>query len=285
MKIIIFGASGMLGNSLARHFASKGYQIILVSRTDILNIPTSKSIKKIILKNFLDLNNLEVVLKENADYVINCAGIIKQNNISDINEIFQLNSYLPKILDLFSNRYNYKLIQFSTDCVFSGSKGNYTEKDLPDASDTYGLSKYLGESAANNTIVIRTSIIGHGVLPNKSLIDWFLSCKDSIKGFSEAIFSGFPTIILAQIIDEYIFNNKNLKGLYHLSNFPISKYDLLNKVSKYYQHNIPIIKNSNYRIDRTLDSEKFTKETGFKKIDWDLCIQSMYDDYMLLRQN
>ena len=163
----------------------------------------------------------------------------------------------------------------STDCVFSGSKGGYLDDETPDAQDLYGLSKRLGEVDYPNAITLRTSIIGHELNGNRSLVDWFLSQKGSVKGFSEAIFSGLPTVEIARIIKDYVIPNKDLRGVYHLSAEPINKYDLLNLIANIYGHKTEIIKDTNFKIDRSLDSSRFQKAVGFKPAPWYEMITTM----------
>jgi len=285
MKIIIFGANGMLGSSFVRFFREKKIDLLAISRNEV-PLFTKLNIRQKKLKNFNDIFLLkDIFIYEKPDYVINCAGIIKQIDNYSLSEMKSINTFFPKILDSLSDLYNYKLIHFSTDCVFSGKTGGYTENSISDSKDDYGRSKFLGEFLSKNSIVIRTSIIGHGLKPNNSLIDWFLKQKNNIFGYSKAIFSGFPTIVLVSIVYDYILSNQNLHGLYHISNFPISKYDLLLKVKKTYNHQIDITSDSTLEIDRSLDCSKFINETNFSMLNWDLCIQNMYDDYLQLKHS
>ena len=153
----------------------------------------------------------------------------------------------------------------------------YTELDVPDADDIYGRSKLLGEVNYKNSITLRTSIIGHELSSNRSLIDWFLSQSGSIKGYSKAIFSGIPTVELAKLILKYVIPNKELHGLFHVSANPINKYDLLKLVSEVYKKRIDIIEDQSLIIDRSLDSSKFRSLTDFEPLDWKNLVQSMYE--------
>ncbi|MDA8707871.1 sugar nucleotide-binding protein, partial [Hellea sp.] len=162
-----------------------------------------------------------------------------------------------------------RFIEVSTDCVFTGRKGNYSEDDIPDARDIYGVSKLLGEVTDNpNAVTIRTSIIGHESGRAASLVDWFLSTSGEVKGYQKAIFSGFPTAYLAQIIGEHILPKPELTGLYHVSAEPIDKYALLCLVAEKYKHNVRLVADAELVIDRSLDSARFKTATGFVTPNW-----------------
>ena len=154
-------------------------------------------------------------------------------------------------------------------------RDRYKEDDIPDAQDMYGITKRLGEVDCINTITLRTSIIGHELNGNRSLINWFLSQEKEVKGFTRAIFSGLPTVEIAKIIRDFVLPNQNLRGVYHLSANPISKYDLLKLVAKVYQKDIKIIESNDCIIDRSLDSSKFKKETGYNPKPWIELVQLM----------
>lgn len=211
------------------------------------------------------------------DVVINCIGIIKQlSDAKDVLKTIPINTLLPHRLALLSKEFGSRLILVSTDCVFSGSKGNYLESDFPDCNDLYGRSKLLGEIADNeNVLTIRTSIIGHELRGGHSLVNWFLSQSNSAQGYSQAIFSGLPTNELAKIILDCITKWPTLNGLYHISANPINKYDLLALIAKIYGKDIHISKNEAVRINRSLNHEKFSKATGYIAQDWNTLIASM----------
>ena len=198
--------------------------------------------------------------------------------LSDANDpliALPINSLFPHMLARCCAEHGARVIHMSTDCVFSGSKGGYLEDDITDAHDLYGVSKRLGEVDYPNAVTLRTSIIGHELNGNRSLIDWFLSQDGSVKGFTEAIFSGLPTVEIARIIKNYVIPNEELCGVYHVSADPINKYDLLNMVAIIYGHKAEIIKDDNFKIDRSLDSSRFRALTGFKPATWHEMITTM----------
>ena len=176
-----------------------------------------------------------------------------------------------------------RLILFSSDCVFSGEKGFYSEKDNPDPTDIYGKSKLLGELDNENIITIRKSVIGHELDSKKGLLEWFLNQEGSVEGYKEAIFSGLTVLELARIIDMYILPNKDIKGIIHLSGDPISKYDLLKIIANQYKKIINIEPNEEIKTDRSLNSEYFKNLTGYKSDPWPLLVKSM-KEFNLLNQ-
>lgn len=178
-----------------------------------------------------------------------------------------------------AEKINARLINISTDCVFDGEKGFYKEEDISNATDVYGKSKNLGEVMGENCLTLRTSIIGRELQTSHSLVEWFLSNRGkSVKGFLNAIYSGFPTIILADIIADLIENHRNLSGLYHVSAEPINKFELLELINEAYQTDIEIEPFADFKIDRSLDSTKFRNETGFNPLSWREMIKIMADD-------
>ena len=172
---------------------------------------------------------------------------------------------------------NCKLIHISTDCVFSGKKGFYKENDNPDPIDLYGRSKLLGETVTNNALTLRTSYIGEELITNRGLLNWFLSQNDVVTGFSNAIYSGLPTIEIARVINEYVLPNQELSGLFHLSSEPINKFNLLNLINTIYKKKILIKQDFSNEINRSLDSTKFRQETGYQPIEWEKAIEIMYE--------
>ena len=281
-NLLIFGATGMLGSTMVKYFSEiKTFNVFSTFRSEYryqLQLPHDD----FHIINGIDASNPEHI--ENAfkvaspDIVINCIGIVKQ--LPEANDhllSISLNSLLPHKLAYFCSLYNARLIHISTDCVFSGAKGNYIESDIPDASDLYGRSKLLGEVDYSNAITLRTSIIGHELSTSQSLINWFLSQKEKVRGFTNAIFSGLPTITVAKVIESYVLPYPNLSGLYHLSVDPINKYDLLSIVKEVYKKKIEIEPDSSLVIDRSLDSSRFRGATGFSPKPWPELIRAMYN--------
>ena len=192
--------------------------------------------------------------------------------------MIEINSLLPHKLLSAAEKYNIRLIHISTDCVFSGTKGNYSETDNPDPSDIYGISKLLGEFSCSKNLVIRTSIIGPELNTKRGLLEWFLSQKDECKGFEKAIFSGLTTLELSKVIGKYIIPRKDLTGLINISSKPISKLDLLKIIKKVYLKKIKISISNDLKIDRSLNSEKFYSLSKYICPNWEILIKDMYID-------
>ncbi len=228
-----------------------------------------------------DYEKIHQIIKDiQPDAIVNAVGIIKQLPTSkNVIKTLAINSIFPHKLQEMAEEAGARLICISTDCVFSGEKGNYKEEDISDAYDLYGKSKNLGEVIAENCLTIRTSIIGRELQTSHSLVEWFLSnAGRKIKGYKSAIFSGFPTIVLAEILAEVITEHKDLSGLYHVSSEPINKLDLLELIKNAYQIEIEIEPSDEVKIDRSLDSTKFRKEIGFKPQRWEEMINRMASD-------
>lgn len=280
-KVLITGVNGLIGNTIFRFLNEDSnfdvYGTVRLSK--LIDFPFNVSDNKIFFN--IDLKNPESLLpnliKIKPEVIINCVGITKHLKESEDPLVtIQLNSLLPHKLYQYSEIIGAKFIQISTDCVFSGKDGNYSEVDIPDSNDLYGRSKILGEVINGNALTLRISTIGHEINTNYGLLNWFLNQKGSCNGFKKAFFSGFPTVYFAMILRDHILVNKDLKGLYHLSSLPISKYDLLNIIKRIYKLNLEIIPENDYIIDRSLNSSKFKNETGFQPLDWNSMIELMY---------
>ena len=283
MKILVLGGSGMLGHKLVQVWKDK-FDVWTALRKKFedyknLNIfEKDKLFENITAENYEDVEKIICDLR--PDVIVNAIGVIKQlPTANDIIKTLTINSIFPHRLSETAGKVNARLICISTDCVFSGEKGNYNEEDVPDAYDLYGKSKNLGEVTSGNCLTIRTSIIGREISTSHSLVEWFLSNSgEKVKGYKEAVFSGFPTIVLADILGDLIINQKNLNGLYHVSSEPINKLKLLELIKKEYQAQIEIEPSGDVKIDRSLDSTKFRKATGFKPSSWEEMIKIMAKD-------
>ena len=228
----------------------------------------------------LDQDSLVDIFRQTRpNMVINCIGLVKQFEQSkDPLLALPINAMLPHRLARLCELGNARLIHISTDCVFSGLRGMYTEDDISDATDLYGKSKYLGElHDLCHAITLRTSIIGHGVVANTSLIDWFLDQHNQVKGYERAVFSGLPTVEFARVIRDYVIPHPELYGLYHVSAQPISKLHLLELVARIYDKQIDIMPDQQLQIDRSLDSSRFKSAVEYTPPDWPELIRLMRD--------
>jgi dTDP-4-dehydrorhamnose reductase len=281
MRVLILGGNGMLGHKLVQVLKWDWEVFSTIRRpfADVLRFgmfDEAKTIANIDVTHIDELRN--VLSRVQPDVVINAVGIIKQVS-SDAKRMSRVNSGLPKQLSELSIEFGFRLIGISTDCVFSGEKGNYDEKDIPDATDEYGKSKHMGEVIAENCLTIRTSIIGRELETAHSLVEWFLSNSGGrVSGYTHSIYSGFPTVVFAEILADLISNHRTLSGLYHISSDPINKFELLKLVNEEYNANIRIDADDTMAIDRSLDSSKFRSETGFAPESWPVMIERMAAD-------
>jgi len=283
--ILILGATGMLGHTLFKSLSKDPQlQVFGTARQKTAKTYFSKELAKRVLVNVdveSDQSLLSVFNKIKPDVIINCVGLIKQvGAANDLLLAIPTNSLLPHRLTYLAKQIKARLLLMSTDCVFSGERGNYKESDQADCTDLYGQSKLLGEIIDQpHVLTIRTSIIGHELRGGHSLVNWFLKQKGTATGYTKAIYSGLPTIELANIIDTLILPNPKLSGLYQISSEPISKFDLLSLIAKTYKKKVTFTKTSTPKIDRSLSYSKFKKQTGYKPKPWAQLVQEMHDDY------
>ncbi|WP_081050148.1 dTDP-4-dehydrorhamnose reductase family protein [Cupriavidus necator] len=280
MKVLVMGASGMLGNSMFRILSEKPeWQVFGTVRSPQAKRHFPLAVAGNLLTGY-DVENHDSLVRL-FDYVgpkivVNCVGLVKQHDQGqDPLYAIPINSMLPHRLSALCSLTGARLIHVSTDCVFSGSKGKYCEDDPSDASDVYGRTKYLGEVANSHSVTLRTSIIGHELEGSRSLLCWFLNQTNSCQGYTKAIFSGLPTVVLAQIVRDVIIPRPDLHGLYHVAAKPITKYDLLSLIAEVYGKEISIIPDETVVIDRSLDANRFQRATGYAVPDWRALIELM----------
>ena len=265
MKIIILGSTGILGRTLQHYLSDKKIDFITLSRNKNNN-------RNINLKNFSNFKKLEqIIFKVKPTHVINCIGVTKFNNTYENKELTNsLNTKMPIYLAKFCKLNKIYLLHISTDCVFSGKKGNYSDFSLKDSKDLYGLSKSKGEVKNKFTSTIRTSFIGPELNTRKSLLSWFLNEKQIVKGYSKAFFSGLTSLELCKIIFNYFIKKNFLQNkIINVGSRRISKYILLKKIRKIFKKKVDILRYQNFTIDRSLNSKKFRKLTNYKIVKWD----------------
>lgn len=280
MKILVMGANGLIGSTIFKVLSgSSQFEVFGTVRSDVnLSIFENDSKNKIFAGVDVKSDSylIDILLKVKPSIIINCIGLTKHRKEgSDIISAVSINSLFPHKLFQFCQMIDARFIHISSDCVFSGSRGDYLETDLPDSLDLYGKSKALGEVVSGKALTLRTSTIGHEINTKHGLLEWFLDQTGSCKGFKKAIFSGIPTISLAHIIKDYVIPNEALIGLYHVSAPPINKFDLLNLVAKVYNKKINIQADEDFQVDRSLNSTKFNLATGYVSPDWDSLIRAM----------
>jgi dTDP-4-dehydrorhamnose reductase len=280
MRILVLGASGMLGNAVLQLFAkSPGFETFGSVRSSGVLRLLPKNVHPNIVTG-VDVESLDnltsLFARLHPVVVVNCIGLVKQlAEADDPLSALPINAMLPHRLARLCEVAGARFVHMSTDCVFSGTKGMYTEADVADATDLYGRSKYIGEVDYPHAITLRTSIIGHELNGARSLVGWFLAQEGSVKGYKRAIFSGLPTVEIARIIRDFVIPHPELHGLYHVSAEPINKYDLLQLVAQVYGKTIEIIPDEKFAIDRSLDSSRFRELTGYMPSPWTELVQVM----------
>ena len=283
MSILIIGGSGMLGHKLYQRLSTE-FEVFATVRSDIAAIERFGIFNTHSIFPDVDVANVAAVRRVieivRPECIVNCVGVVKQNpTLADKIRTLTINSIFPNQLAQLSAELDFRLITISTDCVFDGKVGNYSESDEANARDLYGMSKFLGEVIEGRSLTIRTSIIGRELSTSHSIVEWFLTHRSgTVDGYTKAKYSGFPTIELADTITNLINNFPDLNGLLHISSDPISKYDLLTLVNKHFDANVSIIPSEAVVVDRSLDSSRFKTLTGFSSPDWESMVARMAAD-------
>ncbi len=283
ISILVLGATGLIGSTIFKRLSrNSDFDVYGTVRNsfDKSFFSDSQALKLFDgfeFSKYHKWNKLFQLMRPNV--VINCLGITKHREYgNDPLKVIPTNSYFPHYLNSLCQDSGARLVHISSDCVFSGGKGEYLESDTPDAGDLYGRSKALGELYQGPAITIRTSTIGHELHTEYGLLNWFLMQNGSCHGFTKAFFSGLTTNELAKIIEQHVIPNRNLQGLYHLGASRIAKFDLLNLIAREYDKKILIVRDESFVIDRSLNSDKFCEETGYLPHSWERLIQEMHED-------
>ena len=283
MKVLILGSAGMLGHKLYQ-VLTPNFDVTGTIRgpySDISKYGFFQQSRIVPDTDAQDISRVEKVIKETSpDVAVNSIGIIKplEKKSGELLNIW-INSLFPHQLYKICQAGGIRLIHISTDCVFSGKKGNYREDDPSDAEDIYGKTKYLGEVNGAGALTIRTSLIGRELASTNNLLEWFLANQGGkVQGYSNAIFSGFPTLHLSRIITDIITHHQNLSGVYHVSSEPISKFKLLTLINRAMGLNITIEEYPDFHCDRSLDSTLYRKETGFTPPSWEKMVNELAQD-------
>ncbi len=283
MRTLILGATGMLGHKLIQ-VLSQQFEVFATVRSSTEVFAGHPVIDREGLLGNVGVENFDSVVRAIAlskpQYVINCIGIVKQQLAAkDPLPSISVNALFPHRLAQVCQAAGIRLIHISTDCVFTGRQGNYVESDVADAEDLYGRTKLLGEVSGEGCLTVRTSIIGRELESSYGLIDWFLSQEGkAIRGYKKAIFSGFTTNALAEIIGQIIIKHSDLHGVWHVAAEPINKFDLLSLVKEIYHLNIQIEADEIFACDRHLNCDRFKQATGFVPPSWPDMINQMYQD-------
>lgn len=286
MKIIVLGGEGMLGHKmfqmLLQRFPNTACTIFGALDDEFYKRIGLFSQGEVIEKvDAMDLLGLEAMLaSRKPDFIVNCIGVIKQREEAKAAiPSITLNSLLPHRLAAAAMQWGGRVIHFSTDCVFDGRKGSYTEDDPSTAEDLYGKTKYLGEVTTENALTLRTSIIGRELNHFKSLLEWFLSQQGgTVRGFTRVMYSGVTTNYISRLVGDLIANYPGLSGLYQVASNTISKYDLLCLLRDAYKLDIEIIPDDQEVCDRSMRSDKFRAATGFVCPQWSELVAELVSD-------
>lgn len=288
MKVLILGGSGMLGHKLSHVLSSD--ETLDVHAT-VRGAPAAAfAAPAVTYHEGVELadgsGDLKRILKALApDVVVNAVGAIKQKDLyAAVDGTFWLNGTLPHLCALLNPNPAGRLIHFSTDCVFKGDRGGYTEADAPDAEDLYGRSKACGEVGYGRHLTLRTSIIGFETAGFLGLLSWFLRQPRGsvLPGYDGAIYSGLPTATLSRTVLRIIREGDNLSGLYEVASEPIDKLDLLRRVNDAFGLGHTLRPDASVRIDRSLDDARFRAATGTPRPGWDELVQELVRDFSSL---
>jgi len=281
MRVLILGASGMLGHKLYQTCATRfdTFGTVRSSAAPLRKLGVEGRVVESITA--ANLPAIDVLLADvSPDAVINCIGVVKQDAAAkDPVASISVNALFPHQLARSCRAVGARLIHLSTDCVFSGRKGHYSETDSSDADDLYGRTKLLGEVAGEGCLTIRTSMIGRELAGQHGLLEWFLSNDGGrVRGFRRAVFSGFTTSVLSELICGVIAEHRSLSGMWHVAADPINKFDLLHLIRDAYGLSVDIEPDESTVCDRSLDGSRFRAATGFVAPSWDAMIDSMASD-------
>lgn len=284
MKVLILGAGGLIGHKL---FQVLGQNLdtyaALHHSSDHSLFDSPKVISNVDVLEFEKITSL--IEEYDFDVILNCVGITKRKpEINNLEMAISVNSLFPHKLAAWAGRTGRRVIHFSTDCVFDGEAGNYSETSNTTGTDNYGKTKALGEINYPHSLTIRSSFIGRELKDRTELLEWCLSCKgQQIKGFDRAFYSGVSTIYMARVVMQIITEYRDLSGLYQLATKqPISKFDLLKQMNKSFNLDIEIEKDSSFETMPTLDGTQLKNKLSLSVPGWsdmldELAAETMYD--------
>lgn len=257
LKVVVYGGTTMAGHIIAEHLPNIGnYKIITINESEIFNDNNS-------------FNTGKYVIKANVDVAINCIRCLVEECEQNISKANLYNNHFPKYLEQYYNDKKTKVIHLSTDCVFSGTKGNYSEGQKPDGNSVYAKTKALGEINNQKDVTIRTSYIGPNIGDSsEELFHWFIMQKNkSVSGYTKAFWNGLTTLELTKGIDKII--KMNIGGIYHLApTTNLSKYQLLKLIkTTWKKEDISLHKDSSVSYNRTLvDSRKLIEINTYENM-------------------
>lgn len=279
MKVVVMGADGMLGHEVVRALVTSGHDALAITRKPPEG-PAVQALAGVPTISGVDVRQENSVIAAlagaAADAVVNCVGIVKQRReAKDAWESIRVNSLFPHELSALCRMAGARLVHVSTDCVFSGRDGSYTEDDVPDPVDLYGRTKLLGEVDEEGALTLRTSIVGLELGRHESLVEWFLSQRGPVRGWNRALYSGVTTFELGRLLVRIVEEFPALHGLWHVSAAPIDKYTLLCRLRDALHLDTSIEPDERVILDRTLDSSRFRAATDWRAPSWDFMLAEL----------
>ncbi len=286
MRVLVLGGTGMLGHKV-HEILSSDHDVVSTTRSPLDARPVNAAEffargKVIEGVDAADVRHLEdIIRREKPDALVNCIGIVKQRqSAQDRIQSIAINSLLPHQLAATCETHGVRFVHFSTDCVFSGSKGDYVEDDPSDATDLYGRTKYLGEVSTRNAITIRTSLIGRELAHFASLVEWFLVQRGEVFGYTDAIYTGLTTAQMARIVARILEDPRDIAGVYQVASQKITKFDLLTLIRDAFglKGVIDVVPDTGHGCDRSLRGDRFTAATGIAVPTWPEMIDELARD-------
>ena len=277
-RVLVLGAGGMLGHTLYRYIAGRGTMDLMGtvrSAADTGALPQGGRARLVTDVCAAEYGRLEGIIDAfRPHWMINCIAAVTG---ADVKDAVVLNALLPHRLAASAERIGARLLHVSTDGVFTGATGGYSESDVPDAADVYGRSKILGEVTALHCLTLRTSIIGPELGAGRGLLAWLSRQSGTVRGYRRAVFSGLTTLELSRVITELVLPRTDLAGLLHVSSEPISKFALLAEIARCYRFPVEVVPDDERVMDRSLDSTRFRSLTGYEPPGWSTSIAQMRD--------
>ncbi len=283
MRVLVLGGTGMLGHKLVQCLPApiEAYATVRTNPERLQKFGfycPDHVVPRVDANDFSSIERAFNLVEPDA--VVNCIGIVKQHALAkDPIATLTVNALLPHRLNGLCRDNNARLVHVSTDCVFDGTKGDYTEDDSTTAEDLYGRTKALGEVTDGPGLTLRTSIIGRELVCGTGLVEWFLSQKGgSVRGFRQARFSGLTTQELANVVAKVLLEHRELTGLWQVAGEPIDKNSLLNLLNESFKSRTEIVADNSVRVDRALDGAAFRSATGYAAPCWKTMVARLAAD-------